>query len=92
MLTFLNMADEYSRVCLANRVCQIGKAVEVIDTIKGLLRLYPGPTHLQMDNVPGYIAHALQEYRLSAFPVLPTRARFTLGESMLDIIQHPILG
>jgi len=34
----------------------------VIDTIEELLKLYPAPTHLRMDNGPEFIAHALQEW------------------------------
>ena len=30
--------------------------------IEELLNLYPAPTHLQMDNRPEFIAHALQEW------------------------------
>jgi transposase InsO family protein len=36
--------------------------VDVIDTIEELLKLYPPPTHLRMDNGPEFIAHALQEW------------------------------
>ena len=61
-LKFLNLIDEYSRVCLAIRVGRRCKAVDVIDTIEELLKLYPAPTHLRMDNGPEFIAHALQEW------------------------------
>ena len=49
-LKFLNVIDEFSRVCLAIRVGRRCKAVDVIDTIEELLKLYPPPTHLRMDN------------------------------------------
>jgi len=62
MLKFLNVVDEFSRVCLAIRVGRRCRAVDVIDTIEELLRLYPPPTHLRMDNGPEFIAHALQEW------------------------------
>lgn len=61
-LMFLTIVDEYSRVCLAIRVGRRCKAVEVIDTIEGLVRQHPAPTHLRMGNGPEYIAHALQEW------------------------------
>ncbi len=61
-LKFLNVVDEFSRVCLAIRVGRRCRAVEVIDTIKEPLKLYPPPTHLRMDNGPEFIAHALQEW------------------------------
>ena len=62
-LKFLNVIDEFSRVYLAIRVGRRCKAVDVIDTIEELLKLYPPPTYLQgMDNGPEFIAHALQEW------------------------------
>ena len=59
---FLNVIDEFSRVCLAILVGRHYEAVDVIDTIEELLTLYPPPTHLRMDNRPEFIAHALQEW------------------------------
>ena len=61
-LKFLNVIDEYSRLCLAIRAGRRCKAAEVIDTIEELLKLYPPPTHLRMDNGPEFIANALQEW------------------------------
>jgi transposase InsO family protein len=61
-LKFLNVIDEYSRLCLAIRVGRRCRAAEVIDTIEELLKLYPPPTHLRMDNGPEFIANALQEW------------------------------
>jgi hypothetical protein len=39
-LKFLNIVDEYSRLCLAIRVGRRCKAVDVIDTIEELLRVF----------------------------------------------------
>ena len=61
-LKFLNVVDKFSRVCLAIRIGRLCRAFEVIDTIEKLLKLYPAPTHLRMDNGPEFIAHALQEW------------------------------
>ena len=61
-LKFLNIVDEFSRTCLAIRVGRRCKAMDVIDTIEELLKQYPAPTHLRMDNGPEFIAHALQEW------------------------------
>jgi len=58
-LKFLNVIDEYSRLCLAIRVGRRCRAAEVIDTIEELLKLYPPPTHVRMDNGPEFIANAL---------------------------------
>jgi len=92
-LKFLNVIDEYSRVCLAIRVGRRCKAVDVVDTIEELLKLYPTPTHLRMDNGPEFIAHALQEW-CTGNPfgngLLP--ARITLGESICGGIQSQVQG
>jgi transposase InsO family protein len=61
-LKFLNVIDEYSRLCLAIRVGRRCRAAEVIDTIEELLKLYPPPTHVRMDNGPEFIAQALQDW------------------------------
>ncbi|MCX5946902.1 MAG: DDE-type integrase/transposase/recombinase [Cyanobacteria bacterium] len=61
-LKFLNIVDEFSRVCLAIRVGRRCKAVDVIDAIEELFKQYPAPTNLRMDNGPEFIAHALQEW------------------------------
>jgi hypothetical protein len=55
-------ANESSRMWLAIRVGRRCKAMDVIDTIEELLKQYPAPTHLRMDNGPEFIAHALQEW------------------------------
>ncbi len=60
-LKFLNILDEYSRVCLGIRVGRRCKAVDVITAIEELLGQYPAPTHLRMDNGLEFIANALQE-------------------------------
>jgi len=60
-LKFLNVIDKYSRLCLTIQVGRRCIAAEVIDTIEELLKLYPPPTHLRMDNVLGLIAHAEQQ-------------------------------
>ena len=61
-LKFLNIVDEYSRLCLVIHISRRCKAIDVIDTIEELLKQYPAPTHLRMDNGPEFIAHALQEW------------------------------
>ena len=61
-LKLLNIVDEYRRMCLAIRVSRRCKTIDVIDSIEELLKQYPAPTHLRMDNGPVFIAHALQEW------------------------------
>jgi hypothetical protein len=59
-LKLLNIVDEYSRMFLAIRVGRRSKAIDVIDSIEELLKQYPAPTHLRIDDGPEFIAHALQ--------------------------------
>jgi hypothetical protein len=61
-LKFLNILDEYSRMCLATRNGGRCKAIDVIDSIKELLNQYPAATHLRMNNGPELIANALQKW------------------------------
>ncbi|KAF0654891.1 transposase [Cyanobium sp. Copco_Reservoir_LC18] len=61
-LKFLNVIDEFSRVCLAIRVGRRCRAVDVIDKLEELRKRSPTPTHLRMDNGPKFIAHARQEW------------------------------
>lgn len=59
-LKYLNVLDEYSRVCLAIRVGRRCHAVVVFDTLEALLQLYPAPTHLRIENGLEFAAHAFQ--------------------------------
>ncbi len=61
-LKFLNIVDEYTRLCRAIHTGRRCKAVDVIDTIEDVLKPYPAPIHLRMDNGPDFITHALQEW------------------------------
>jgi len=60
-LKLLNILDEYSRDCLAIRVGRRCKAVDAIAAIEEILGQYSAP-HLRMDNGPGFMTHALQEW------------------------------
>lgn len=62
ILKLLNVINEYSRFCLAIWVGRRCTAVEVIDTIEELLKLYQTPTNLCMANEAKFIGHALQEW------------------------------
>ena len=87
-LKLLKVVDEYIRVCQAIRVDRHCRAFKVIDTLEELLKLYPTPTYLGMENGPAFIAHALQEWCTgngSATAYIP--CRFTLGESISRVIQ-----
>ena len=80
---FLNVIDEFSRVCLAIRVGRRCKAVDVIDTIEELLNLYPPPTHMRMDNGPEFIAGVVHRkwYGNGVYP-----ARLTLREPICGVV------
>jgi hypothetical protein len=60
-IKFLNIVDECSHMCLTIHVDRRCKAIDVIDSAEELLKPYPAPTHLRIDNGPEFIAHALQE-------------------------------
>ena len=57
-LKFFSVIDEYSLLKLAIRIGRRAGSAGVIDTIKVLLKLYPPPTHLRMDNGKEVIANA----------------------------------
>ena len=92
-LKLLNVIDEYSRLALAIRVGRRSRAAEVIDTIEKLLKLYPPPTHLRMDNGPEFIANALQEWCTgSGCSIAYIPNVITLGESIRGVIQQRVQG
>jgi hypothetical protein len=74
-LKFLNVIDEYSRLCLAIRVGRRCRAAEVVDTIEELLNLYPPPA--------GVVHRQRLQHGLHP-------ARFNLGESIRGVIQQPV--
>ena len=100
-LKFLNVIDEYSRLCLAIRIGRRCRAAEVIDAIEELLKLYPPPTHVRMDNGPEFncFAEALRLRQCLAGVVHrewlqhglhPTG--LALGEPICGFIQQPVQG
>jgi len=58
-LKFLNVIDEHSRLCLANRVGRRCKAMDVVMVLEALTSVYPAPTYIRSDNGPEFVAHAL---------------------------------
>ena len=73
----------------------------MIDTVEELLKLYPPPTHLRMDNGPEFncFAEAQGLRQRPAGAVCRERlqhglhpARFTLGESIRGIVQQSVQG
>jgi transposase InsO family protein len=53
-LKFLNVIDEYSRLCLAIRVGRRCKAKDVVAVLEELTSLYPAPTFIRSDNGPEF--------------------------------------
>ena len=100
-LKFLNVIDEYSRLCLAIRIGRRCRAAEVIDTIEELLKLYPPPTHLRMDNGPEFNCFAEALRRRQCLAGVAHREwlkrgyhpnGITLGEPVRGVIQQPLQG
>ena len=46
LMTFLNLIDEHSRLCLAIRVGRRCKAKDVVVVLEELTELYPAPSSL----------------------------------------------
>jgi putative transposase len=59
---FLNVIDEYSRLCLAIRVGGRCRAKDVVAVLKQLISLYPAPAFFRSDNGPEFIAQALRDW------------------------------
>jgi len=57
----LNIIDEYTRACLAIRVSQKLKAVDVIDVLSDLF-MRGVPVHIRSDNGPEFVAKAVREW------------------------------
>jgi putative transposase len=61
-LNFLNVIDEYSRLCLAIRVGRRCKAKDVVAVLEELMSLYPAPEFIHSDNGPEFIAEPLRNW------------------------------
>jgi transposase InsO family protein len=61
-LMVLNVIDEYSRLCLAIRVCSRCKAKDMVSVLEELTSLYQAPADIRSDNGPEFIPHALQDW------------------------------
>ncbi len=65
-LKFLNVIDEYSRLCLAIRVGRRSKAKDVVALLEELTSLYPAPAFIRSDNEPEFSSHALRSWTESS--------------------------
>jgi putative transposase len=59
---FLNMIDEYSRLCLAIRGGRRCKAKDVAVVLEKLTSVYPAPMFIRSDNGPEFIAWPLRDW------------------------------
>ena len=62
----LNVIDEFTHECLAIRINQKLKAVDVIDLLSDLFILHGIPEHIRSDHGPEFIATAVQEWITTA--------------------------
>ena len=58
----LNVADEFTRECLAIRVDRKLRAVDVINVLSDLFILRGVPSHIRSDNGPEFIAQVVQDW------------------------------
>ena len=58
----LNVIDEFTHECLANRVERSLKSADLIDVLSELFILRGGPDHVRSDNGPEFVAKAVQKW------------------------------
>jgi putative transposase len=58
----LNVADEFTRECLAIRINRKLKSSDVIDVLSDLFILRDVPEHIRSDNGPEFVAKAVQDW------------------------------
>ena len=64
----------------------------MVKAIEELLKLYPAPTHLRMDNGPEFIAKGLQVVRREWLQDGLHPTRLALGEPIRGIVQQRVQG
>jgi putative transposase len=58
----LTLIDEHTRECLAVHVDWSIRAVDVITVVEAAMARYGASSHLRSDNVPEFIAYAIQDW------------------------------
>jgi len=93
-LKFLNVIDEHSRLCLANRVGRRCKATVVVAVLEEFTSLYPAPTFIRSDNGAGVpcsgsagLVRGQQHHEHGLH-----RARIPVGERLCRVIQRQVPG
>jgi len=59
---FLNIVDEYTRMCLKIKVGRSIKSEDAIDTLAELFMIYGVPKRIRCDNGPEFISLAIQQW------------------------------
>jgi hypothetical protein len=101
-LTFLNVIDEHSRLCLAIRVGRRSKAKDVVAVLEELTSLYPSPAFIPSDNGPEFNCFA-EAQGLRPGPTGMVRgqqhhnygvhlAKIPVGERLCGIVQRMVSG
>jgi putative transposase len=58
----LNVIDEFTRECLAIRICRRLRSTDVIDVLSELMVVRGAPSHVRSDNGPEFTAKAVREW------------------------------
>jgi transposase InsO family protein len=61
-IRFLNIVDEYTRVCLSIKVGRSIKSEDAIDTLAELFSMYGVPKRIRSDNGPEFISAAIKQW------------------------------
>ena len=61
-IRFLNIVDEYTRVCLSIKVGRSITSEDVIDTLAELFSMYGVPKRIRSDNGPEFISGAIKKW------------------------------
>lgn len=61
-IRFLNIVDEYTRVCLSIKVARSIKSEDAIDTLAELFSMYGVPRRIRCDNGPEFISAAIKQW------------------------------
>ena len=59
-IRFLNIVDEYTRVCLSIKVGRSITSEDTIDTLAGLFSMHGVPKRIRCDNGPEFISAAIK--------------------------------
>ena len=61
-IRFLNIVDEYTRLCLKIKVARSIKSEDTIDTLSELFTIYGIPKRIRCDNGPEFISLAIKQW------------------------------